>query len=80
MLAYEFVEAFSSVVPSVRVSKIVAVLGIVIDLVWRVVSRNVTHPSFVDIPAALLVGYYFGKRPKVPRSERDKKSKWIRLS
>jgi len=80
MLAYEFVEAFSSVVPSIRVSKIVAILGIIVDLAWRIASHNLTHPSFIDIPAALLVGYYFGKRPKAARTERDKKSRWIRLS
>ena len=79
-MAYEFVEAFSSVVPSVRVSKILAILGIIVDVVWRLVSRNLTHPSFVDIAAALLVGYYFGKRPKTPKSDSEKKSKWIRLS
>ena len=80
ILAYEFVEAFSSVVPSVRISQILAILGIVVDIAWRIVSRNFAHPSFVDIPVALLVGYYVGKRPKVPKSDRDKKSKWIRLS
>lgn len=79
-MAYEFVEAFSSVVPSVRVSQIFAILGILVDIAWRIASRNFTHPSFIDVPAALLVGYYVGKRPKVPKSERDKKSKWIRLS
>jgi hypothetical protein len=79
-LAYEFVEAFSSVVPSVRVSQILAILGIIVDIAWRIVSRNLTHPSFIDIPVAILVGYYVGKRPKVPKSDRDKKSKWIRLS
>jgi len=78
-LAYEFVEAFSSVVPSVRISKIFAVLGIVLDLLWRVAIRNFTHPSFVDILAALLVGYYLGKRPRAP-SKGQEKSKWIRLS
>jgi len=79
-LAYEFVEAFSSVVPSVRISQVLAILAIIVDIGWRLASHNFAHPSFVDIPAALLVGYYFGKRPKVPRAERDKKSKWIRLS
>jgi hypothetical protein len=79
-LAYEFVEAFSSVVPSVRVSQILAILGVVVDVAWRIVSRNFTHPSFIDIPAALLVGYYVGKKPSRPKSERDKKSRWIRLS
>ena len=79
-MAYEFVEAFSSVVPSVRISKILAILGIIVDVVWRIVSHNFFHPSFIDALAALLVGYYLGKRPKTARSERDKKSKWIRLS
>jgi hypothetical protein len=79
-LAYEFVEAFSSVVPSVRVSQVLAILGIFVDIAWRIASRNFTHPSFIDVPAALLIGYYIGKRPRVPKSERDKKSKWIRLS
>jgi len=80
MVAYEFVEAFSSVVPSVRVSQVLALLGIVVDVVWRLTTRNFAHPSFIDIPAMLLVGYYLGKRPKTRDSERDKKSKWIRLS
>jgi len=79
-LAYEFVEAFSSVVPSVRISQVLAILGIIVDIGWRVASHNFAHPSFIDIPAALLVGYYVGKRPKIPKTERDKKSKWIRLS
>jgi hypothetical protein len=79
-LAYEFVEAFSSVVPSVRVSQLLAILGLVVDLAWRVVSRNFTHPSFIDIPASLLVGYYVGKKPTLPKADRDKKSGWIRLS
>ena len=80
MLAYEFVEAFSSVVPSVRVSQILAVVGILIDLGWRIASRNLTHPSFVDVLPALLIGYYAGKRPRVPKSGREKKARWIRLS
>jgi len=79
-LAYEFVEAFSSVIPSVRISQVLAVLGIVLDVAWRIVSHNFTHPSFIDIPVALLVGYYIGKKPSIARSDRDKKSKWIRLS
>ena len=80
MLAYEFVEAFSSVVPRVRVSQILAILAILVDAAWRIASRNFTHPSFIDVPMALLVGYYVGKRPKISKSERDKKSRWIRLS
>ena len=80
VLAYEFVEAFSSVVPRVRVSQILAILAILVDAAWRIASRNFTHPSFIDVPMALLVGYYVGKRPTIPKSERDKKSKWIRLS
>jgi hypothetical protein len=79
-LAYEFVEAFSSVVPRVRVTQILAVLGIFLDIVWRAVSHNFTQPSFVDIPAALLIGYYLGKRPKGQGTDSEKKSKWIRLS
>jgi membrane associated rhomboid family serine protease len=78
-LAYEFVEAFSSVVPSVRISQVLAAAGIIVDAAWRIVTRNFAHPSFVDLPAALLVGYYLGKRPKTPK-DRGKKSRWIRLS
>jgi len=78
-LAYEFVEAFSSVVPRVRVTQILAVLGILLDIGWRVVSHNFTGPSFIDIPAALLIGYYFGKRPKVQKTGQEK-AKWVRLS
>jgi hypothetical protein len=79
-MAYEFVEAFSSVVPSIRISQILAILGIVADVIWRLATRNFAHPSFIDIPAMLLLGYYLGKRPKTRSSEGEKKSKWIRLS
>lgn len=79
-MAYEFVEAFSSVFPKVRITQILAILGILIDLAWRIFTGNFTHPSFIDIPAVLLVGYYLGKRPRTVRSDEDKKSKWIRLS
>jgi hypothetical protein len=79
-LAYEFVEAFSSVVPRIRITQILAILGILVDLAWRLASHNFIHPSFIDIPAALLVGLYLGKRPKVSRTDQEKKSRWIRLS
>ena len=79
-MAYEFVEAFSSVVPRVRTSQVLAALGIIVDLVWRIITRNFLQPAFIDIPAALLVGYYLGKRPSSPKSNQAKKSKWIRLS
>ena len=79
-MAYEFVEAFSSVVPSIRISKVLAILGIVVDVGWRIATRNFAHPSFIDVPMALVVGYYAGKRPRVRGSDRGKKSKWIRLS
>lgn len=79
-LAYEFVEAFSSVFPKIRITQILAVLGILMDLAWRVASRNLAHASFVDIAAALLVGFYFGRRPRGPRLDQEKKSRWIRLS
>jgi membrane associated rhomboid family serine protease len=79
-LAYEFVEAFSSVFPKIRISQILAILGILMDLAWRLVSHNFVHPSFIEIPAALLVGFYLGKRPKVVRTDEGEKSKWIRLS
>lgn len=79
-MAYEFVEAFSSVLPRVRISQILAVAGILVDLLWRLITRNFFHPSYVDILAALLIGYYLGKRPRVIKSEKDKKSNWTRLS
>ena len=79
-MAYEFVEAFSSVVPSVRVSQILAVLGVIVDVAWRIVSRNFFHPSFIDSLPGLLIGYYLGKRPRTPSSDRGKKSRWVRLS
>ena len=79
-MAYEFVEAFSSVFPKIRITQILAILGILMDLVWRLASHNFLHPSFIDIPVALLVGFYLGKRPKLARTDEDKKSKWIRLS
>ena len=79
-MAYEFVEAFSSVLPKIRVSQILAALGILLDVVWRIVIRNFAAPSFVDIPAALLVGFYLGRRPSRVNSDKVKRSKWIRLS
>jgi sugar phosphate permease len=79
-MAYEFVEAFSSVFPKIRITQIIAALGIVVDLVWRIWSGNFIHPSFVDVIAALLVGFYLGKRPKTVRSDENEKSRWIRLS
>lgn len=79
-MAYEFVEAFSSVMPRVRISQILAIIGIVVDLGWRLATRNFLNPSFVDIPAALLIGFYVGRRPSTPRNNEAKKSKWIRLS
>jgi len=78
-MAYEFVEAFSSVVPRVRVTQILATVGIIVDVVWRIATHNFIHASFVDILAALLVGYYIGKRPMGLRSDQEK-SKWMRLS
>jgi len=79
-MAYEFVEAFSSVFPKIRITQIIAALGIVADLVWRVWTGNLIHASFVDIVAGLLVGFYLGKRPKTVRADDNKKSRWIRLS
>jgi hypothetical protein len=79
-LAYEFVEAFSSVFPKIRITQILAFLGILLDLAWRLASRNLAHPSFIDIPAALLVGLYLGKRPKTVKTGQEKRSRWTRLS
>ena len=79
VLAYEFVEAFSSVVPQVRVSQVLAITGVVLDVLWRLVTWNPLGPAYVDILAALLIGYYLGKRPRGPKSEKQKSS-WIRLS
>ena len=67
-MAYEFVEAFSSVVPQVRVSQIMAAIGVIVDVLWRVLTRNYFHPSFVDIVPAVLIGYYMGRRAKRPKS------------
>ena len=78
-MAYEFVEAFSSVFPKIRITQILAFLAILVDLVWRLASRNFVHPSFVDIPTALQVGFYLGKRPRSLKTD-EKKSRWIRLS
>ena len=58
-MAYEFVEAFSSVPPRIRITQIILVVGILVDVAWRIVTWNFIHPSFVDIPAAVLVGFYF---------------------
>ncbi|HYW00674.1 MAG TPA: hypothetical protein VE862_04335 [Candidatus Acidoferrum sp.] len=78
-MAYEFVEAFSSVMPRIRITQILAILGVLLDIVVRIVTQNFFGPSYVDIPAALIVGYYFGKRPRISRSQQEK-SKWVRLS
>jgi hypothetical protein len=80
VMAYEFVEAFSSVPPRIRITQIIAILGILADIVWRLVTGNFSHPSFVDIPAAVLLGFYLGKRPRNTKRDEAKKSKWIRLS
>lgn len=80
-MAYEFVEAFSSVPPRVRTTQILMVLGILLDLIWRVKYHNFTHVSLIDIPAALLIGFYLGKRPKpTAKMGEEKKSKWTRIS
>ena len=79
-MAYEFVEAFSSVFPKVRITQILAGLGILLDIAWRLSKGNFFHPSFIDIPAALLVGFYLGKRPRIGKLGGEKKSRWIRLS
>ncbi|HUK27768.1 MAG TPA: hypothetical protein VLV31_05030 [Candidatus Acidoferrales bacterium] len=50
-------------------------MGIVVDLAWRVLSRNFFQPSFVDILPALLIGFYLGKKPKSTKPDQDKKSK-----
>ncbi|MGA2783907.1 MAG: hypothetical protein ABSF09_04345 [Candidatus Bathyarchaeia archaeon] len=65
---------------AVGISPILAVAGILLDLLWRLITGNFFHPSYVDVLAALLVGYYLGKRPRIIKSEKDKKSNWIRLS
>jgi hypothetical protein len=78
-MAYEFVEAFSSVPPRIRVTQILAIVAILSDISWRLATRNLISPSFVDIPVALILGFYFGKRPQA-KSDRTKKSKWTRLS
>lgn len=79
-MAYEFVEAFSSVPPRIRATQIIAILGVVVDIVWRVATGNFIRPSFVDVPVALLIGFYLGRRPKTTKKADAKKSKWIRLS
>jgi hypothetical protein len=79
ILAYEFVEAFSSVVPNVRLTKIFAVAGLLLDVLVRIITRNYLGPSYIDILAALLVGYSFGKRPHNPKIDNEKKSNWTRL-
>jgi len=79
-MAYEFVEAFSSVPPRVRITQVIAIVGLLVDAAWRIVTANLFHPSFVDIPAAVLVGFYLGKRPRRNKSEQTKNSRWIRLS
>ena len=79
-MAYEFVEAFSSVPPRIRVTQILASLGILIDVIWRIVTRNFVTPIFLDIAAALLFGFYLGKRPQQTKTKDSKKSRWIRLS
>jgi len=79
-MAYEFVEAFSSVFPRIRVSQILAVAGIIVDVAWRLAVSNFYGPLYVDMLASLLVGYYLGKRPPRGMPEQGKRSKWVRLS
>lgn len=79
-MAYEFVEAFSSVPPRIRITQILAVLGILLDIVWRIMSHNYARPSFVDIAAALLIGFYLGKKPQLAKKQQERKSNWTRLS
>jgi hypothetical protein len=79
-MAFEFVEAFSSVLPRVRVSQILAILALLTDITWRFVTGSLVHPSFVDIPAAVLIGFFLGRRPQTGKPVETKKSKWIRLS
>jgi hypothetical protein len=79
-MAYEFVEAFTSVPPRIRATQILAIVAILADISWRLATRNLISPSFVDIPAALILGFYFGKRPQTKKSYRTKKPKWTRLS
>ncbi|HUK50883.1 MAG TPA: hypothetical protein VLV18_07585 [Terriglobales bacterium] len=78
-MAYEFVEAFSSVPPKIRISQIIAILMLLGDIAWRFATGNLFHPSFVDIPAALLIGFFLGKRPSASKPTTASKSKWIRL-
>ena len=77
-MAYEFVEAFSSVPPRIRITQIILIVGIMVDIAWRIATWNLLRPSFVDIPAGVLVGFYLGKRPQTSKSG-QKKSNWIRL-
>lgn len=79
-MAYEFVEAFSSVFPRIRISQILAAAGIIVDVAWRIAARNFFGPLYIDIIAGVLFGYYLGKRPRGGSSEQGKKSKWTRLS
>jgi hypothetical protein len=79
-LPYEFVEAFSSVPPRIRITQILAIVAIIVDIAWRIATANYIHPSLIDIPVALLGGFYFGKRPEANKSGQGRKSKWIRLS
>jgi len=80
MLAHEFVEAFSSVPPRIRISQVIAVLAVLIDFGWRFAMRNFIHPSFIDIPAGSWLASTSENGPKKSGPMKTKKSKWIRLS
>jgi len=43
-MAYEFVEAFSSVPPRIRVTQILAIVAILADISWRLATRNLISP------------------------------------
>jgi hypothetical protein len=66
--------------PRIRITQILAALGVLLDVMVRVVTRNLLGPAYIDILPALLIGYCLGRRPTISSSKQNQKSKWIRLS
>ena len=74
-MAYEFVEAFSSVPPKIRISQIIAILALLGDIAYRFASGNLFHPSFVDIPACPIDRVLSGETTKCQQADADKEIK-----
>ena len=59
----------------IRISRIIVILGVLGDIAWRFATGNLLHPSFVDIPTAVLIGFFLGRRPSASKPTQTKKIK-----